>query len=207
MHTWLGDPRLSKRQAWQNAREILRQFDSPVATPAARRALLDLVADTGYTGKADFDQLESAIRRVFEPGAGTSRKAVGHPEAPLTTESFLTMIRARLAGAARLQADQITDEEFYFARHVHLVAYADYAMNRHSSAALAPEGRRDMYEEGTAERALNGACLHLLTTVGMNARYPDGAQQFRHLPTPRIRFQTPQARSAPKLIRPGRREA
>jgi len=120
---------------------------------------LDALTETGYTGKADFEQLGNALRRVFEPGGGTIRKAVGHPEAPLMSDSFVTRDPARLAGAARLRAGKITDEEFYFARHVLLVAYADYAMNRHSYAALAPEGHRDMYDEVTAERALNEACL------------------------------------------------
>jgi len=193
MRTWLGDPRLSKRQARQTARQILNQFDSAVATPAARRDLLEALAETGYTGRADFGQLENALRRVFEPGGGTIRRAVGHPEAPLMTDSFVTGIRARLAGAARLKAGDITDAEFYFARHVHLVAYADYAMNRHSYAALAPEGHPDMYEEVTAERALNEACMHLLTTIGMNGLYPNGVEQFRHRPTPQIRFEMPQA--------------
>jgi hypothetical protein len=196
MKTWLGDPRLSKQQASQTAREILRQFDSAAATPAARRDLLNALTEVGYTGKADFDHLGNALRRVFEPGSETIRKAVGHPEAPLMSDSFITALRARLTGAARLEAGEITDEEFYFARHVHLVAYADYAMKRHSFAALAPEAQPDMYEEVTAERALNEACLHLLTTVGMNDLNPDGAQQFRHMPAPRIRFQAPQAETA-----------
>jgi hypothetical protein len=69
-------------------------------------------------------------------------------------------------------------------------------MRRHSFAALAPVARPDMYEEVTAERALNEACLHLLTTVGMNDLNPGGAQQFRHMPAPRIRFQAPQAGTA-----------
>ena len=188
MRTWLGDPRLSKRQARQTAREILRQFDDRAATPAARRDLLAALTETGYTGKADFEQLESALRHVFEPGSETIRKAVGHPEAPMMTDSFVTVLRARLGGAARLETGEITDEEFYFARHVHLVAYADYAMNRHSYVAFAPQSRPDMYEEVTAERALNEACLHLLTTIGMNELDPDGAQQFRHIPSSRIRF-------------------
>jgi hypothetical protein len=191
MKTWLGDPRLSKRQARQTAREILLQFDDTTATPAVRRDLLNVLTETGYTGRADFDQLENALRSVFEPGSQTIRKAVGHPEAPLMTDSFVAVLRARLTGVARLEADEITDDEFCFARHVHLVAYADYAMRRRSYAAMAPKSRPYMYEEVTAERALNEACLHLLTTIGMNDLNPDGAQQFRHVPTPRIRFQGP----------------
>jgi hypothetical protein len=197
MGTWLGDPRLSKRQARQTAREILSQFDDAAATPAARRHLLETLTETGYTGKADFEGLESALRRVFEPGSQTIRKAVGHPEAPMMADSFVTVLRARLTGAARLDAGEITDEEFRFARHVHLVAYADYAMNRHSYAASAPQSRLDMYEEVTAERALNEACLHLLTTIGMNELNPDAAQQFRHAPTPRIRFRAPPGNAPP----------
>jgi hypothetical protein len=202
MRTWLGDPRLSKRQARQTAREILRQFDDALAAPAARRELLNVLTETGYTGRADFEQLETALRRVFEPGSQTIRKAVGHPEAPIMTDSFITALRARLTGASRLEGGEITDEEFYFARHVHLVAYADYAMHRHSYAALAPEAHPDMYEEVTADRALNEACLHLLTTIGMNNLNPDSAQQFRYKPTPRIRFQIPQVDTATENEKP-----
>ena len=196
MRTWLGDPRLSKRQARRTAREILLQFDDRAATPAARRDLLDVLTETGYTGRADFGEVENALRRVFEPGSQTIRKAAGHPEAPVMTDSFIAVLRARLAGAARLEAGEITDEEFRFARHVHLVAYADYAMNRRSYAAFAPQSRPDMYEEVTAERALNEACLHLLTTIGMNELNPEGAQQFRRVPTPRFRFRAAQPDTA-----------
>jgi hypothetical protein len=51
---------------------------------------------------------------------------------------FITALPARLTGTTRLDAGKITDEEFYFVRHVHLVAYADYAMKRH----LMPRPRR-----------------------------------------------------------------
>ena len=41
------------------------------------------------------------------------------------------------------------------------------------------------------ERALHKACLHLLTTIGMNGPYSDGTPQFRHVPAPRVRLPVP----------------
>jgi hypothetical protein len=57
------------------AREIRQQFDSSVATQAARRNLLNALDETGYTGKPD-----------VEPCSRTIRQAVGHPEAPMMTD-------------------------------------------------------------------------------------------------------------------------
>jgi hypothetical protein len=48
-----------------------------------------------------------------------------------------------------------------------------------------------MYEEVTAERALKDARINPLTAIGMNELHPDGRQQFRNMPTPRIRLQMP----------------
>ena len=46
--------------------------------------------------------------------------------------------------------------------------------------------------EVTGKRVLNEAYLHLLASIGINYLNPNGAQQFRYLPTPRIRFQISQ---------------
>lgn len=188
MDTWLGDPRVSKRRARETAREVLRQLDNPAATAAAREELLETLSWIAYTGRADFERLEQSVRAVFEPGAHQIQRAVGHPAAPVTAESMIELIKARLNTVDRLKAGEVTDQEFNQARHAHLVGYAEYAMHRRLYAAMAPAGNPDMYEPVTAEIALNSCCGHLLTTIGLQHRYPEQAARINALPTPRIEF-------------------
>lgn len=190
MGTWLGDPRVSHRQARATAREMLRQLDNPAATEAARRELIETLSESAYTGpdRVDFDKLERAVRAVFEPGSDQIRRAVGHPAAPMTAESMVETIRARCVGAQRLIAGQITDEEFLAARHAHLVGYADYVMQRSVFARMAPADHPDMYEPVTAEIALNSCCGYLLTNLGLNSLHPEAAARVLARPAPQIQF-------------------
>ena len=189
----LGDPRVSKKQARQSAQEILRQLDNPSATVGARRELLDAFSEIAYTGRADYQRLEAAVREVFEPGAGKIRRAVGHPAAPMMAQTMIDVVRARLAAVARLKANEVTDEEFRQARHIHLVTYAEYAVQQPTLAAHAPTANIDMYEPVTAEEALNNCCGHLLTTLGLAALHPEQTARITAFPAPRIAFTTTNA--------------
>jgi hypothetical protein len=177
--TWLGDPRLSQRHARQTAQDILGQFDSPTATPAARRQLRTVLADIAYTGHLDTDRLERALLDVFEAGYQRVHRAIGHPGAPLTVEHMIGLMQARLTAADLLRDGQVSDAAFYQARYAHLMAYAEYAVTLQplfepSSPAHIP----GMYEPVTAERALNEGCLNLLTTIGLQAMHPDRTAQM-----------------------------
>jgi hypothetical protein len=179
MLTWIGDPRVSLRRASETARTILGQLDNPAATPAARRHLRKVLTDIGYTGQLDADQLERAVFDVFEPDSRQIRRAVGHPAAPLMVDSVIGVTKARLAAVQRLQDGRVTDEAFYQARHAHLMAYAEYAVNQPTFARSARPQHPDMYEPVTAEKALNDCCTHLLTAIGLEAIYPERAAQLR----------------------------
>jgi hypothetical protein len=186
MITWLGDPRVSKKQARHTAQEILRQLDNPSATPSARRELLDALTDIAYTGRADYQRLERAVRDVFEPGASKIRKAVGHLAAPMMADSMIELTKARLEAVARLRANKVTHDDFRQARHAHLLTYAEYAMRQLMLAAHAPATAPDLYEPVTAETALINSCGHLLTTLGLAALHPEKTARITALPAPRI---------------------
>jgi hypothetical protein len=188
MRTWLGDPRASRTQARQSAHEILRRLDNPTATAAARRELLDTLSEIAYTGRADYQRLEHAIRDVFEPDHNKIRRVVGHPAAPMMTQTMIDVTRARLAAVARLQAGKVSEDEFRQTRHMHLVTYAEYATTQPMLAAHAPVADRDMYEPVTAEDALTNCCGHLLTTIGLAILYPDNAARVAAMPAPKITF-------------------
>jgi hypothetical protein len=166
-------------------------LDNPEATQTSRAHLRRVLSEIAYTGDANFEQLEAAVRAVFEPGSGRLRRAVGHPAAPLTADGIVDLIRARLHAARRLAHETVSDEEFLQARHAHVVTYAQYAAEQAQYAAAAPNDRPDMYEPVTGERALNECCGNLLTALGLNSLYPERAAEISRMPAPHISFDQP----------------
>jgi hypothetical protein len=197
---YLGDPasrtyaqdarRATKDRARAVAQAILGQLDNPAATPQARRELLATVTDAAYTGEPDLERLDRAYRDVFEPGAGTIRRATGHPSAPFTTDAMTGLTEARLAAVSALTAGKVTDEALISARDAHVFAYAEYAAKQHLLAATAPAGTGHLYEPVTADDTLSNCCGHLLTAIGLEIMHPGTAEHlrreraFRRRPTP-----------------------
>lgn len=170
--TWLGDPSISKERAKDTAKTILDQIAHPDASRQARRELLIVLTHISYTGRFESERLEDALRSVFEPGHGQIRRALGHPDAPITTDAFIDLVRARFTATQRLNAGEVTDEDFLQARRAHLIHYADYAHRQPLFAASVPQPAAEMYESADLETALNQCCNHLLTTIGLAALYP-----------------------------------
>jgi hypothetical protein len=177
--TWLGDTRGSKQRARETARAILGQIDNPEATPRARRELLDVLTWANYTGRPDFEQMERAIRAVFEPDYHKQiRKAIGHPSAPLMADSMISVMKARLTAVTELTARNVTDEAFIQARDAHLFAYAEYVARQPFLATTSPPGTH-LYAAVTAEDTLSYCCTHLLSAIGLEIMYPADAKRLR----------------------------
>ncbi|MBR7828874.1 hypothetical protein KDK95_21370 [Actinospica sp. MGRD01-02] len=190
MTTWLGDSRTSLRGARETAQEMLLSLDNPAASEAARRHLRTVISDSAYTGKVDFRELEAATRAVFEPGHHRVRRAVGHPAAPLLVDSVIQSIKARVHAVKKLNAGEISDEQFNLARHTHLVSFADYIVLQPFLAAQAPATNPDMYEPATAEATLNRACGDLLTSLGLVSMFPQRAAEIAKAPIPSFNWAT-----------------
>jgi hypothetical protein len=171
--TWIGDPRLSRRQAKETAQAIFGQLDSLTAPSAARRELRTTLTEIAYTGHLDADRLERALFDVFEPDHQQILRAVGHPDAPLMVDSMIEVMKARLTAVALLREEQVTELAFYQARHAHAMAYAEYAARQPAFARSAPPQIPDLYEPATAQTAFDGCCVHLLTAIGLQAMYPE----------------------------------
>jgi hypothetical protein len=198
---YLGDPRgpnylrdatrASRERAKTAARAILGQLDSPQATRKARQELLRVLTESAYTGRLDFPLLERAVRAVFEPGTTNIRRAIGHPAAPITTESFIAVTRARLTAVTELTASRVSDEMLTKARDAHLFAYAEYVA-RQPFLAAAPPGIPELYASVTAEDTLSNCCGHLLSALGLEIMRPAQAERLRQaraglrLPTPAV---------------------
>ena len=191
MRTWLGDPRSSRKVAQDTAREVLLQIDNPGATSAARRELLTVLTDLAWTGTADDGRLDRAVRNVFEAdAAGGSRRAVGHPTAPMVADSLIDLIKARLVAIDSLTCSRVTEAQMLLARHIHLVTYAEYAMAQPEYAAGAPPSHPSMYEPVTAQSTFNSVCANLLTVLGLSLLDPGRTAAVAAMPTPRIIFKT-----------------
>lgn len=197
LKTWVGDPRVSMERARETAREVVRQLDNPAATRSDRRELVNVLADIAYRARPDYTKLESAVRAVFEPGSQQIRRAIGHPSAPMMADAVVDLVKARMQAVKLLMDDRLTGDRFYWARHAHLVSYAEYAMRQPRLAASTPGSIRDMYEPVTAEAALNDCCGHLLTTIGLQHMYPERAAHLHAIAgSPDVRSISPTARQA-----------
>jgi hypothetical protein len=179
--TWLGEARANNKQrAREAARAILGQIDSPQASPGARRALLDVLTQANYTGRVDPEQVERAVRAVFEPDYSRQlRKAIGHPSAPFMTDSMIGVMQARLTAVAALTTGSVTDEALIQARDAHVFAYAEYVAKQPFLAAASPSGSGQLYAPIIADDTLSNCCGHLLSAIGMEIMYPADAERLR----------------------------
>ncbi|MEV5717286.1 hypothetical protein AB0L41_25635 [Amycolatopsis mediterranei] len=143
------------------------QLDHPNASAEARRELLAQLTDVAYTGRTDLSQLEQAVREVFEPDGSSIRRAVGHPEAALTADSAVHLIRARVTAYHQLSDGVVGDELFIEARQEHLMHLRHYQLERPQFAANSPTGRPQMYEALSTSELMNSCCDHLLTIIGL----------------------------------------
>ena len=185
----LGDPqartyardatRASQDRARATAQTVLRQMDNPRATPAARRELLDVVAEAAWTGQPDFAALERAITAVFDAGTTRIHRAIGHPAAPITSQSMIISVRARLAAVTALTSKRVTGEMLTQARDTHLFEYAEYMAMRPALATAAPPGAPELYAPVTMEDTLANCCGHLLSALGMEILFPQQAEMMR----------------------------
>jgi hypothetical protein len=124
--------------------------------------------------------MERAVRAVFEPDYHKQiRRAIGHPVAPLMTDSMIRVMKARLTAVNALTAGKVTDETLIRARDAHLFAYAEYvARQPFLAAALSPDTQQ-MYAPITAEETLRNCCSHLLSVIGSEIMYPTDAERLR----------------------------
>jgi hypothetical protein len=108
-------------------------------------------------------------------------------------DSVIEVTKARLTAAADLAASRVTADAFYRARHVHLMACAEYAVNQPAFAGSTPPQIPDMYEPVTAEKAINDCCVHLLTTIGLEILYLQRATRLQAAAIPGSDRSTPPA--------------
>ncbi|GAA4403386.1 hypothetical protein [Tsukamurella soli] len=175
--TWLGDPgdrgpRVNKKYARDCARAVLGQLDHPGAGKAARAHLLDLLAETSYTGRFDPHRVEEAIRAVFEPDHAP--RYLGAPGAPLTVESVLRLITARSVAVDWLidNRDDILaghhDQRFIDARQQHLLSFAEYIALQPEFARTATPSSDGMYLQPNTQLMVDRCCTDVLTILGLH---------------------------------------
>ncbi|WP_163511265.1 hypothetical protein [Fodinicola acaciae] len=171
--TWLGDSKVNLDIATTIGKQLINQMSHPDATRQARDHLLEVLTNVGYTGRLPdvpdpYQHIDDALRAVFEPELRQLRRAIGHPDAPFTTDAIVGIVRARTNATARLNAGEVTDAEFRQARTTHLMHHADYA-RRQPVLAASVDPASNLYEKADMETALNHCCSDLLTVLGFPA--------------------------------------
>ncbi|MEV7737824.1 hypothetical protein AB0O75_38120 [Streptomyces sp. NPDC088921] len=107
--TYVGDPRSTKAQALESARELIAPLDDPqLGTPHLRRQLLHAVRDALYTGNFNEELIVARAQPLFDPmelhqAVVRSREAT----APATPETLAFELRVKMLGGALVAAGEV----------------------------------------------------------------------------------------------------
>lgn len=164
---WLGDARDSKKRSEEAAQRVLGVIDNPLAEDASRTRLLNVIAEISYTGRADLRLLRESIDDVFDPGNPVIKRAIGHPEAPITAEAMFNSVATRLRAVTGFRNGRVTDEVFAAARALHLESRADYVRQLEELQSMAPANIQYLFGSRTLDVDVPDSCSDLMMAIGL----------------------------------------
>lgn len=169
--TWCGNHRRRQGTSGNDARRAARQFvgliENPHASAASRNALGRHVEESLRTQTFDDAQFRTHVENVFDPhGEG---RVVGPETVPLRVDLFVRLAQARFEALAHL--DQFSDQQYEDGRLIYLQNKREYAAEQ---PALATQPFGHMFKAPSFEKTVQGACLDLLTILGMSRLAPTG---------------------------------
>ncbi|MEU6175810.1 hypothetical protein ABZ832_28365 [Streptantibioticus parmotrematis] len=174
-HTWLRDGRRRADVAREGARMMVEQLDHPLARPADRRALVDLLTNHGQAPRSDAAtraELAVAAQKVFEPvsvfGNTGIVRALGHPEAALTLEKFLEHADSLSAMICEARDGSVTLTDMERARQMHREAYPRYLANQQTYRSAAPAQLAPAFATETIEQQFNDCGRRILNLLALH---------------------------------------
>jgi hypothetical protein len=181
LKSWLGDYSASRQAASRNATEMMKQFDHPEATLAARRRLHFALTEVARNRRiVDRAGLERAVRDVFEPAAvfGAVRRGTGPPTMPVNADAVVPYIEARLASAHAISSSRVDEGLLNRARDEFRLSQAEYNRIRSHLSAQAGDQHAWMFDAATPESRLNSCANDFHTLLGfvlLAAKREEGA--------------------------------
>ncbi|MBN1172722.1 MAG: hypothetical protein JXA67_11160 [Micromonosporaceae bacterium] len=171
LRTWHGDGAVNLEQARRSAQRMLTLLDHPLATPANRQALIDVLTDIAWKGRIDDRaQLEQAVRTVFEPPTvfQSIKRAIGRPAAAIiTADTALGLIEARWTASIAIKDCKIDEDELNEARQHHLRSRLEYLTERPALQAHMQEPFAELFAPETPQALFDHCALGLSTTIGL----------------------------------------
>jgi hypothetical protein len=168
----------SWRAALETATQLVDQFNHPDATHAARKTLIDLIAQSAYGKPFDGVAILDAFRKVFDPlGVG---RTLGPAGAAFVPEHYVFLTQARLAAVTALRQQTLDDAAYNWARQEYLTSRHEYQQEIVPRIAADPEAALVFFSgtsggmlipDTTFDRIVNGACVDLLTMLGIYLNY------------------------------------
>jgi hypothetical protein len=171
LRTWHGGGAATREQAKKSAQRMLTLLDHPLAIPADRQTLVDVLTDIAWKGRIDDRaSLEQAVRTVFEPPSvfRSFKRAIGHPAAALiTADTALGLFDARWAAWTAIEAEQIGEGELNEARQQHLRSRLEYVAELPMIQAHMSEPFAELFASETPQSLFDHCALSLSTTIGL----------------------------------------
>jgi len=169
--TWCGRHRSRPGLSHAEARRMSRQFAETVVQPHSRPAdiaKLRRVVESSIEAMAfDRDSFRDTVRHVFDPH--DEGRTIGPSGAPIHTDLVVRLVEARFAALRAL--DGLSDYHWESARLVYISTKVSYAGEQPTFAGDPLTGR--FHEPPSFERDINGACIDLLTILGMSLLAPE----------------------------------
>ncbi|HEV8420724.1 MAG TPA: hypothetical protein VGR13_05145, partial [Actinomycetota bacterium] len=166
MATWAKRGRRSRwRAAKDTGRDVVAELEHPMARPADKKLLEELIALSAFRGKLDPEALLAA-QRVFDPGGEGRWRGPSGME--LTAEDYVRWAGSQLE-IRRLLSDPdqerlIPDEHFWSARLALGAGLVGYA--RLQPSRVREPGAAHFFPTPTEENVKFMACLALSMTLG-----------------------------------------
>jgi hypothetical protein len=172
LREWLSTKgQIALRRAKELARQTIRQLDHPEADQTVREyAFEELIA--AMRGKADLVHLRDALGWLFDPNE--EGRAIGPPEATMTSDGYVSLIEARLIAWRDLES--VSDEQLGISRLGYRTSITDYQRAQPTLAKDQELGH--LFEELTLEAMVNRVCLDFLTHIGLGLMAPQEVETF-----------------------------
>jgi len=169
LKTWLGDYSVSRQTATRDATAMMKQFDHPDATPAARRRLHRALTEVARNRRIiDRAGLERAVRDVFEPATvfGAVRRGAGPSTMPVNADVVVPYIEARLASARAISNARVDEAFLNRARDEFRLSRAEYIRMLPHLSAQAGDQHASMFYADTPESQLQDCANNFHTLLG-----------------------------------------
>lgn len=164
LDSWIkAQAKVTRKQAEQAAREVVRQFSHPALSSRSRAYTADELTETIQAGTS---LSASQLKRLdSEFDLDSSGRTLGTAELPLTPEIWAKQIDRRIKTLKLIPG--LPDEDLWFGRQIYRASIIKYLQDRPQLAESAFPGSERMFDPVTPDILVNRACQDFTSVLSL----------------------------------------